>query len=128
MRKRVAKSPAPRGAKLGEEKAVREYWASHDSTETVDWSKAVRASFPNLGPSTETISLRLPAGLLADLKILANRIDVPYQSLMKVYLAERVRAELVAGVSAEPLESLVREPESPYGSAPPGTHRRRRQR
>jgi hypothetical protein len=107
---------------------VRDYWASHDSTETVDWSKAVRASFPNLGPSTETISLRLPAGLLADLKILANRIDVPYQSLMKVYLAERVRAELVAGSAAESLESLVREPESPYGTAPAGTHRRRRKR
>lgn len=128
MRKPVAKSAAPKAGRYGEEDGAREHWASHDSTETVDWSKADRASFPNLGPSTETNSLRLPAGLLADLKILANRIDVPYQSLMKVYLAERVPAELGAELGAGPLESLVREPESPCGTAPPGTHRRKRKR
>jgi hypothetical protein len=62
----------------------------------IDWSKAKRAVFPNLRPSTETISLRLPAPLLADLKTLANERDVPYQSLLKVYLAEQVRQQQAA--------------------------------
>src|SRR2546423_7968802 len=75
----------------------REFWATHDSTEYFDWSRAVRVVFPNLQPSTRTISLRLPESLLADLKVLANRLDVPYQSLMKVYLAERVMRELTQG-------------------------------
>lgn len=103
----------------------RAFWASHDSTDYVDWSKARLASFPNLKPSTETISLRLPASLLGDLKILANRMDVPYQSLLKVYLAERVDQELRRGFSAGEMASLVREPEAPYGEAAPGTHRKR---
>ena len=59
----------------------------------VDWGKARVAVFPNLKPSTETISLRLPAALLAELKALANKRDVPYQSLLKVFLAERVDRE-----------------------------------
>jgi predicted DNA binding CopG/RHH family protein len=59
----------------------------------VDWRSAKRMAFPNLHPSTRTISLRLPEGLLADLKILANKQDVPYQSLLKIYLAERIRQE-----------------------------------
>ena len=59
----------------------------------LDWSRAQVVTFPNLKPSTETISLRLPAPLLADLKALANKRDVPYQSLLKVFLAERVAAE-----------------------------------
>ena len=71
----------------------REFWLAHDTTEYLDWSQARRAVFPDLRPSTETISLRLPAPLLADLKALANERDVPYQSLLKVYLAERVRRE-----------------------------------
>ena len=71
----------------------REFWLTHDTTEYLDWSQARRAVFPDLRPSTETISLRLPAPLLADLKALANERDVPYQSLLKVYLAERVRRE-----------------------------------
>lgn len=75
------------------EKREREFWETHDSTEYVDWSRAVLAVFPDLKPSTETISLRLPAGLLAELKILANQRDVPYQSLLKVFLAERVSKE-----------------------------------
>jgi len=70
-----------------------EFWYSHDSTEYVDWSKAEKAIFPNLKPSTESISLRLPSPLLARLKSLANQKDVPYQSLMKVYLSERVDKE-----------------------------------
>jgi predicted DNA binding CopG/RHH family protein len=71
----------------------RRFWETHDSTGYVDWSSARPARFPNLKPSTETISLRLPAGLLADLKALANKQDVPYQSLLKVFLAERVARE-----------------------------------
>ncbi len=71
----------------------REFWATHDTTEYLDWSKARRAVFPNLRPSTETISLRLPAPLLADLKTLANERDVPYQSLLKILLAQQVRQE-----------------------------------
>lgn len=71
----------------------RQFWETHDSTEYVDWSRARFVKFPNLKPSTETISLRLPAPLLLDLKALANKRDVPYQSLLKVFLAERVAAE-----------------------------------
>ena len=82
--------PIPRFATEAEE---REFWATHDTTDYIDWSKARPAVFPNLRPSTETISLRLPAPLLADLKTLANERDVPYQSLLKVLLAAQVRRE-----------------------------------
>ena len=71
----------------------REFWASHDSTEFVDWKDSVRARLPNLKPSTATISLRLPESMLEELKVLANKRDVPYQSLMKVFLAERIERE-----------------------------------
>jgi predicted DNA binding CopG/RHH family protein len=111
--------------KFRSEDEERRFWATHDSTDYVDWSRAREAVFPNLRLSTETISLRLPATLLADLKVLANRQDVPYQSLLKMYLAERVDQEIRQGVRGEGLESLVREPETPYGMAPKGTHRRR---
>jgi len=57
----------------------RSFWETHDTTEYVDWSQAKFAVFPDLRPSTETISLRMPAGLLAELKILANQRDVPYR-------------------------------------------------
>lgn len=107
------------------EVAERRFWATHDSTDYVDWSRAREVTFPNLQPSTETISLRLPEGLLADLKVLANRMDVPFQSLLKVYLAERVQEELRRGLDPEALAELVREPEAPYGNAPAGTHRPR---
>lgn len=70
-----------------------EFWMTHDTTEYFDWSKARRVSFPNLHPSTATISLRLPQGLLDELRTLANQRDVPYQSLLKVYLAERIAQE-----------------------------------
>jgi predicted DNA binding CopG/RHH family protein len=71
----------------------RTFWETHDSSTFVDWRKGRVAVFPNLKASTETISLRLPAALLAELKALANRRDVPYQSLLKVFLAERVDRE-----------------------------------
>jgi len=72
----------------------RDFWATHDSTEYVDWSKAELAVFPNLKPTTKSISLRLPEYLLARIKQLANKRDVPYQSLMKIFLAERIEKEL----------------------------------
>lgn len=68
----------------------RRYWETHDSTEHVDWSKAKRVRFPNLRPSTTAISLRLPVGLLEQIKVAANRRDVPYQSLIKTWLSEKV--------------------------------------
>jgi predicted DNA binding CopG/RHH family protein len=77
----------------------RRFWETHDSVDYVDWSSATPVRFPNLKPSTETISLRLPAGLLADLKALANKQDVPYQSLLKVFLADRVAREWRASAS-----------------------------
>lgn len=72
----------------------RDFWATADTSEYFDWSKAEPVSFPNLKLSTETISLRLPEPLLTDIKVLANKKDVPYQSLMKIFLAERVEQEL----------------------------------
>ncbi|MBI4745369.1 MAG: BrnA antitoxin family protein [Deltaproteobacteria bacterium] len=73
-----------------------EFWSTHDSTEYVDFSKAKKALFPNLKPSTKTISVRLPESLIEHLKQLANKRDIPYQSLLKMFLAERVEQELHA--------------------------------
>ncbi len=74
----------------------REFWATHDSTEYVDWKKAKRVVLPELKPSLKTISLRLPESTLQELKLLANKRDVPYQSLLKIFLSERIREELKA--------------------------------
>ena len=68
----------------------REFWESHDSGDYVDWKKAKLTALPNLKPSTKTISLRLPEGLLERIKIEANKRDMPYQSLIKVWLADDV--------------------------------------
>ncbi|NBF40544.1 MAG: hypothetical protein GVY14_09015 [Spirochaetes bacterium] len=76
------------------EEEERQFWSEHDSTEFVDWSKSRRGAFPNLKPSTKTISLRLPESMLEELKLLANKNDVPYQSLVKVFLSERIEWEL----------------------------------
>ncbi|MDP1574307.1 MAG: BrnA antitoxin family protein [Coxiellaceae bacterium] len=67
------------------------FWEAHDSADHIDWSKAKRVTFPNLKPSVKTISLRLPEHLLNAIKTLANKEDVPYQSLMKLLLAEGVK-------------------------------------
>jgi predicted DNA binding CopG/RHH family protein len=75
------------------EDSEREFWASHDSTGFIDWHAAGRRKFPNLKPSLRTISVRLPVSMIEDLKVLANRRDVPYQSLLKVFLAERLEQE-----------------------------------
>ena len=70
----------------------RSYWESHDSSDHVNWEHAERVRFPNLKPSTKSISLRLPIGLLEQIKVAANKRDVPYQSLIKIWLAEKVDA------------------------------------
>ncbi len=80
--------PLPKFASEAQERA---FWEKNDSTEYLDWSKAQRASLPNLKPTTKTISLRLPQHLLDAIKAAANARDVPYQSLMKVWLQEKVR-------------------------------------
>ena len=72
----------------------RRFWANQDSTEYIDWSRAKRRKLPELKPSLRTISLRLPVSMIEDLKTLANKRDVPYQSLLKVFLAERLEREL----------------------------------
>jgi predicted DNA binding CopG/RHH family protein len=79
--------PIPRFRSEAEE---RRFWETHDTTEYLDWSKAQRVRFPNLKPSTTAISLRLPLSLLERIKIEANKRDVPYQSLIKTWLAEKV--------------------------------------
>jgi len=82
--------PVKKPPKFASEAAERAFWESHDSTEYVDWSKAQRAVLPNLKPTTRTISLRLPQHLLDSIKVAANARDVPYQSLIKVWLQERL--------------------------------------
>ena len=95
------------------EKAEREFWAKHDSAEYVDWNRGRRMSLPSLQPSVRTISLRLPESMLEDLKVLANRDDVPYQSLIKMFLADRIRREQGGAPQAD-------------GDRPPAASRMRR--
>ena len=83
--------PLPQFSSEDEE---REFWTTHDSSEYIDWSNAERnPTFVRLKPSTRTVSIRLPESLIAALKILANKKDIPYQSLMKMYLSEKVKEE-----------------------------------
>ena len=72
----------------------RRFWQRNDSTEYMDWSEGEAVVMPRLKPSTKTIALRLPESMIEELKMLANKRDVPYQSLLKVFLAERIDAEL----------------------------------
>lgn len=81
--------------KFKNEDEEREFWDTHDSTEYLDWSKAKRVTFPNLKQSTKTISLRMTESMLHSIKREANKRDVPYQSLIKVWLDERLKAEAV---------------------------------
>jgi predicted DNA binding CopG/RHH family protein len=89
-RKKTGRKPIPR---FPSEDAERRFWARHDTTEYFDWGRAVEPSFANLKPSTTAISLRLPVTMLEELKALANAKDVPYQSLLKVFLADRLARE-----------------------------------
>jgi predicted DNA binding CopG/RHH family protein len=77
------------------EQEEREFWDAHSSEEYVDWNKVevINAPFPKLKPSTKTISIRMPETMIEELKSLANKNDVPYQSLIKIYLAERIVQE-----------------------------------
>ncbi len=93
MPKKKPLKPIPRFENEAQEQ---EFWSAHDSTDYVDWSRATRVTLGRLKPSTQTISIRLPEALLEDLKLLANKRDVPYQSLLKIFLAERVAQELRA--------------------------------
>lgn len=95
MRKRGKTTKAGKKAvpHFASEDLERAFWATHDSAEYVDWRAARSMSLPALKPSTETISLRLPAGLLEDLKVLAHQRDIPYQSLLKVFLTDRIEIE-----------------------------------
>ena len=72
----------------------REFWSKSDSSEYIDWKKAKKIVLPNLKPSVKTISLRLPESMLEEIKLLANKRDVPYQSLLKIFLSERIEKEL----------------------------------
>ena len=83
--------------KFKNEDKEREFWATHDSTEYIDWQKARRVVMPNLKPTMKTISLRIPETMLAELKLLAHKKDVPYQSLLKIYISDRIREELKTG-------------------------------
>jgi predicted DNA binding CopG/RHH family protein len=76
-----------------DEDAEREFWAKADSTKYIDWSQAQRIVLPKFRPTLRTISLRLPESMIAELKLLANQRDVPYQSLLKVFLADRINEE-----------------------------------
>jgi predicted DNA binding CopG/RHH family protein len=89
----MARKTIPKFASESEEQ---DFWNKHDSTEFIDWTKGRVGVFPELKPSTKTISLRLPEAMLSALKTLANKRDVPYQSLMKVFLAQQLREELEA--------------------------------
>lgn len=82
--------------KFKNEEEEREFWGTHDSTEFINWNKAERITFANLKPSVKKISLRLPESMLEELKMLANKRDVPYQSLLKIFLAERIEKELAS--------------------------------
>lgn len=84
------RKPIPSFESEAEEPA---FWERHDSTEYVDWSRAERVRLPNLKPSTKAISLRLPLNLLEQIKVAANKQDVPYQSLTKVWLSEKLDAD-----------------------------------
>lgn len=80
--------------KFKTEDEEREFWAANDSTDYLDWTQAQKVTLPKLKPSIKTISLRLPSSMLEELKLLANKRDVPYQSLLKIFLAEKIAAEV----------------------------------
>jgi len=93
----------------------RKFWTAHDSSGYVDWGKARHAGFPNLKPTTRSISLRLPESMLDELRQFANQRDVPYQSLIKIFLRERMDMEYT-GASRIP---AVRETKASYKTKPP---------
>lgn len=97
MSKQLKQATLKQVPKFANEAEERDFWEKHDSTEYVEWTKAKRVVLPNLKPTTKTISLRLPQHLLDSIKAAANSRDVPYQSLIKVWLQEKLHSYL-AGV------------------------------
>ena len=93
MKKKIKEIP-----RFKSEKEEREFWEQHDSADYVDWEHGRRVSFPALKPRLKSISIRLPESMIEQLKVLANKKDVPYQSLVKIYLSEKVREEMEIGV------------------------------
>ncbi len=94
--------------KFKSEDEEHEFWATHDATDFFDFTKAIlNPAMPNLKPSTETISIRLPKGMLDRIKMMANQKDMPYQSLMKHMLAEKV-AEATPPYSAAAAKSVTK--------------------
>lgn len=91
MKKKLKEIP-----QFNDEDEEREFWKSNDSTEFIDWDAAESVTLPKLKPSTRTISLRLTESTLEKIKILANKRDVPYQSLIKIFLNEKIDSELKA--------------------------------
>ncbi len=83
-------------SKFKTEDQERKFWASHDSTDYVNWSEGKKMVLPELKPSVVSISIRLPESMLEELKLLANKTDIPYQSLMKMFLSERLQEEFVS--------------------------------
>ena len=101
--------------KFKTEAQERRFWRTHDSAAYINWTDAEEIRLPKLRPSTRSISLRLPAAMVEELKLLANKRDVPYQSLLKVFLSERIAAEFQ---TANPLEArAVNEGKATYTTA-----------
>jgi predicted DNA binding CopG/RHH family protein len=94
--------------KFKNEDEAGKFWAAHDTTEYVDWSKAVHVKFPNLKPTTESVSVRFPKTMLSDIKILANKRDVPYQSLIKILLDEKLSEVLKNEITVSKKKPAVR--------------------
>ncbi|MBN2578408.1 MAG: BrnA antitoxin family protein [Pirellulales bacterium] len=88
------KKPMRKIPRFENEDRERAFWATHDSTQYVDWRRAKRPKLPNLRPTTKTISIRLPESMIERLKILANKRDVPYQSLLKMFVADKIEEEI----------------------------------
>lgn len=80
--------------KFQSEAEERLFWQKHDSSEYIDWSDSENVIMPKLKPSTRSISIRLPESMIEELKVIANKRDVPYQSLLKIFISERIDAEL----------------------------------
>ncbi|MCF7873042.1 MAG: BrnA antitoxin family protein [Candidatus Omnitrophica bacterium] len=80
--------------KFRTEEEERKFWDSHDSTKYIDWEKAKKVTLPNLKPSMKSISIRFPEIMIEELKLLAHKRDIPYQSLIKIYISEKVKEDL----------------------------------
>ncbi len=94
MLKAKVRLSKPKMPKFENEDQEREFWAKHDSADFIDWRKAKVVRLSNLRPTTRTISIRLPETMIERLKMLANKRDIPYQSLLKMFVADKIEQEL----------------------------------